>query len=419
MNVSHIWKFALLAAILAIASPAWAGPKYPGDFTSDKKIAKLAAKVGTKKVAIEGKLPATKALLGKVKSGERAIRILHLGDSHIASDYITSRIRHRLQAEYGSSGRGFVHVAQRWGYGGRWLDKKEKGWLRDRIVDKDRAGRPFGFSGMSLESKKKGAKLRYRAEENEEIAIYYYTQPGGSAFEVRIDGKKVASIETNAATPATQSFRLQTKKYPMPKKAPKMPGPKGGRILEIVAKGKKVRIFGLSFDLAQPGLLYESVGPVGADAKVYLQLERTSLEQHLRIHRPDLVVLMVGGNDALKIRKKWTDPARVKKDHEDLIDVIKKTLPQSEVLLWAPMDAGDRKKGKVVSKAFLTEMRAMQREVAKAKGIAFWDTLEAMGGPGAIARWDKARVMNKDLVHPKKAAADLLGDLFADAFLGL
>lgn len=408
---------AILAALGLVLMPALADakPKYPGDFTSDAKLTALEKKVGAKVVPIERPeaLAGTKAKLAKAASGQGQVRILHLGDSHIASDYITGRIRHRLQKAFGDGGRGFTHVAQLWGYGGRRLTKA-KGWASDRIVDKDRAGRPFGFSGMSLESTKKGAKLKYRIESDEtEVRVYYYQQPGGGSLAASVGGKALGSVST-AGEIASKVWTIDLSGAPA--KTVKMKGPAGGRILELVAEAPKARVFGLSFETKKPGVVYESIGPVGADAKVYLELGRDSFEQHLSAHAPDVVVLMVGGNDALKIRKKWTDPARVEKDHQQLIDLLKKIVPGVQIILWAPMDAGDKKGKKVVSKGFLTEVRAMQKRVAGEKQIAYWDTLDAMGGPGAITRWHAAKVMNKDLVHPKKRAADLLGELFADAF---
>ncbi len=404
----------LAAAALLLAAPAaTAKPKYPGTFTSDAKIAALEKKVGAKVVPIERKeaLAGTKKKLA-AKRGK--VRFLQLGDSHIASDYITGRIRHRLQSAYGDGGRGFTHVDQAWGYGGRRI--KKKGWASDRIVDKDRAGRPFGFSGMSLESERKGAIIQYRVEPDEtSVRVYYYAQPGGGTLTASLGGKALGSVDT-AGEIHSRVWTIDLTKAP--RGAPdKMKGPPGGHILEIEAQGPKARIFGVSFETAGSGVVYESIGPVGADAKVYLQLGRDSFEQHLSAHAPDVVVLMVGGNDALKIRKKWTDEGRVEKDHQQLIDLIRQIVPGVEIILWAPMDAGDKKGGKVVSKDYLVEVRAMQKRVAAEKQIAFWDTLDAMGGPGAITRWHAAKVMNKDLVHPKKRAADLLGDLFGRAFI--
>lgn len=401
------------AAVVLAASAADAKPKYPGEFTSDDKLEALEKKVGAQHVPIERPqaLAATKKKLA-AKSGK--VRVLHLGDSHIASDYITGRIRHRLQKAFGDGGRGFTHVDQAWGYGGRRVSKK--GWDSDRIVDKDRAGRPFGFSGMSLESSKKGASIEYRVEPDEtSLRVYYYQQPGGGTLTASMGGKALGSVKT-AGEEKSLVWTVDLSKAP--RGAPdKMKGPPGGHLLTITADGPKARIFGVSFETSGPGVVYESIGPVGADAKVYLELGRSSFEQHLSAHAPDVVVLMVGGNDALKIRKKWTDEGRVEKDHQQLIDLVKRIVPGVEIVLWAPMDAGDKKGGKVVSKAYLVEVRAMQKRVAAEKQIAYWDTLDAMGGPGAITAWHAAKVMNKDLVHPKKRAADLLGDLFGEAFV--
>lgn len=412
-----VFAAALVFVGLGVAE---AKPQYPGEFTSDADVAKLRKEVGAKTVPIEhvDALKKTKAKLAAVAGGKGNVRILQLGDSHIASDYITGRIRQRLQEKYGAPGRGFVHVDQAWGYGGRRLKKRKSDWEQDRIVDKNRAGRPFGFSGLSLESKKKGAWITYRTDPADAVVrVYYYAQKDGAKLSATLDGHDVGSHSTAAERPHSGVWSIDLSKVPPAEKPAKMRGPDGGRILKITADGPKARMFGLSFEHKKPGVFYESIGPVGADAKVYIELGRESLEQHLGTHRPDLVVLMVGGNDALKIRKKWTNQERVEKDHVVLVELLRQILPDVEILMWAPMDAGDRRNGKVVSKAYLAEVRALQRRVATDKEIAFWDTIEAMGGLGAITRWDAAKVMNKDLVHPKKAAADLLGDLFADAFL--
>ncbi|MEO1232927.1 MAG: hypothetical protein AAFZ18_28940, partial [Myxococcota bacterium] len=59
---------------------------------------------------------------------EDNVRVLHLGDSHIAADYITRTVRTRFQARFGSGGRGFVHADQKARFGGRRLGRP--GWDR-------------------------------------------------------------------------------------------------------------------------------------------------------------------------------------------------------------------------------------------------------------------------------------------------
>ena len=419
--------FHLGGVFLALGAALWAPgasakPVYPGEFTDDVALGALAAKVGAAEVAVEnpcaelGAEPCPARALDRTLARLKAkasVRILQLGDSHIAADYITSMIRHRLQAEYGDGGRGFVHIDQKWGFGGRRTQRKDADWTQTRVVDKGGPGKPFGFSGMSLQAKKAGAKVAYRVLPGDRaVRIYYLQHPKGSKVEVRLGAASLGTFDTQGP----EASKVHELALALPEGAPpdKKKGPAGWS-LSLVAAGAGAQLFGISFEGSGSGVIYESVGPVGADAKLYLETGRDSFVQHLAAHAPDLVVLMVGGNDALKTRKKWTDMKKVEQDHRDLVALIKATVPTAEVLIWGPMDAGDRK-GKVVSsKAYLEEIRDMQRTVAKEAGVAFWDTLAAMGGPGAIARWDAAGVMNKDLVHPKKRAADLLGDLFARA----
>lgn len=407
-------RFLALAAALWTA-PALAGPVYPGDFTDDADLAALGEKVGAQSVPVENPQGLVRTL--KRLKAKESVRILQLGDSHIAADYITGMIRARLQARYGDGGRGFTHIDQKWGYGGRRTRRKDAEWTQTRVVDKGGPGHPFGFSGMSLVAKKAGATVTYRALPGDRaLRIYYHQHPKGGAVEVRL-GKTVLGTFETAGPQASKVYEVA---LTLPEGAPtdKKGGPAGWP-LTLEAKGAGAQLFGIGFEGPGAGVIYESVGPVGADAKLYLETGRESFAQHLKAHAPDLVILMVGGNDALKTRKKWTDLTQVEADHRNLVALIRQAAPDAEVLIWGPMDAGDREGKKVVSKAYLEEIRDMQRRVAKESGAAFWDTLAAMGGAGAITRWDAAGVMNKDLVHPKKKAADLLGDLFAQAFLQL
>ena len=189
-----------------------------------------------------------------------------------------------------------------------------------------------------------------------------------------------------------------------------------GNTLKVRANQRGVTLFGLSFEGSDSGVQYSVIGPVGADAKVYLQMQRESFVRHLQGYDPTLVSYMVGGNDALKIRKRWTTLAKVERDHRRLFRLVRGAVPRADCLVWAPMVAGRRRGGRVVSKRFLTEVRSMQRRVAREEGCAFWDTLSAMGGANNIARW--APAMAKDLIHPRKSAADLVGRMFLQAWSG-
>lgn len=380
----------------------------PREVAAAPPLPPLAAKVGAVDTPLVGRDRVSRmaSKLERAKAGGGVVRVLHLGDSHVAADLITKTIRQDLQSEFGDAGRGFTGVEQSVKLGGRALGDAA-GWRRDRIVDAGREGVAFGFAGMSLESTKPGSKLEYELDPTDRVVeLYYEAGPGRGALRVMLGKTQLAELDTASPTAASRMHRLE---LPRDREAKARLG--------LIAPGAPVRVFGLSFETGGPGLLYSVVGPVGADAKVYLDLERQSFRAQLEAARPDLVVLMVGGNDALKVRKKWRTLEQVRGDHEELLELVKGTLPGADVLLWTPMDAGEKKQGRVRSLPFIAEVAELQRAVAEAKGVAVYDALASMGGVGSIERWSKAGIMNADLVHPKSKAAELLGVLFVRSLL--
>ncbi len=417
----------MAVGLFGLSLEAVARPYYPAPFVQDDALDALQRRVRAPGAAVEdgcrkkgeggcqtGALDRIRKKLAPLGNGAAkgdTARVLHLGDSHVAADFITARIRRDFQRRYGDGGRGFVHPAQRWGYGGRLVNKRDAHWRRHRVVDGGKSvGRPYGFSGNSLTARRRGASLSYRVRPDDEVVRLFFGRRGPGPVTVWLDKTKLGRFSAKGASPVVE--------IPLPaRKARRFKRGPSGNTLRIQAHDKGVVLYGLSFERRGPGIQYSSIGPVGADAKVYLQMEPKSFARHLRAYDPDLVVYMVGGNDALKIRKRWTTLARVRRDHERLLGQVRAAVPDADCLLWAPMLAGRRQGKAVTTKRFLTEVRSMQREVANAQGCAFWDTMDAMGGPKSIRRW--VPHLAKDLIHPRKSAADLLGRMFVRGWMKL
>jgi lysophospholipase L1-like esterase len=341
------------------------------------------------------------------RTREGKIRVLQLGDSHIAGDYITGTIRERLQARFGNAGRGFTAIDQRLAYGGRRLERR--GWTRTRIVDGDGPGHPFGFSGMALTATRANAAIAFALDASDkDLVLYYHAQPRGGGVVVETEHRALGRISSDNPSEKSLTARI-------PLRAPRA---KAATRVQLRAEAPGTTIFGVSFESKQRGIIYDAVGPVGADARTYSQLEQASFAAHLTALGPDLVVLMVGGNDARLVRLGQRTLDEVKRDTQLLVERIQHVLPNADCLLWGPLDAGERADGRIVTRAFVTEVRDLQRRVAAEYGCAFWDAFEAMGGNGAFGRWLAMKLMNKDLVHPRAAGGALLGELFVDALLG-
>ncbi|HZA14527.1 MAG TPA: hypothetical protein VE618_08520, partial [Myxococcaceae bacterium] len=84
------------------------------------------------------------------------VRIVHLGDSQIASDHITDVVRRRLELRYGSSGRGFLFVDRPTRFSGRKVRTGEasEGWQIANITDRE-APTLVGFTGVRFTARGK------------------------------------------------------------------------------------------------------------------------------------------------------------------------------------------------------------------------------------------------------------------------
>ena len=344
-----------------------------------------------------------------VDAPRRSVRILHLGDSHVAADYITGTIRDRLQARFGDGGRGFVHIEQKNQYGGRRLARRGA-WLRTRIIDRGQGGNEFGFSGMALESRARNAWVEYALDDDERLTLFYLAHPDGALVELTVGGEPIGQVDTTAKDTHSSYKTFAVPKRPERSKA-------DDRVLRITARGRGAKLFGISFTENKRGLIYDSIGPVGADARVYRSFDPKSMSEHLRVLDPDLVVLMVGNNDALRINQRRATAENVREDLEVVIARVQDALPETDCILWSPMDAGVRKGGRIVPRPNHDTVRDLQREVAGKMGCGFWDMYGAMGGTGSLSRWHELNIINKDLIHPRKKAGQLLGHLFSHAFV--
>jgi hypothetical protein len=69
--------------------------------------------------------------------------------------------------------------------------------------------------------------------------------------------------------------------------------------------------------------------------------------------------------------------------------------------------------GNIMTPRALPRLVSLQRRVALDAGCAFFDTFEAMGGAGTMARWytGKPRLVSADFLHPSPQGAARVGAL--------
>lgn len=348
--------------------------------------------------------------LARVERGEASARarVVHFGDSLIASDKISDRVRRRMQERFGSAGRGFLmgkrfNQFQRGNRSGRGSD----GWRLDVMTAsiKSLRDRHFGFSGASFTAEGPGETLRFEPiGASRFVDLYYLAGPSGGDLRILADDALILDVDTRMATlTATRtSFVL----------------PEGTKHLVVQSADAGPRVYGLTLDAETPGITWTTLGLPGATSGVWLRPDKDEFVRLLAGRDPDLAVVMLGGNDGLMLSKKRTSAETIEENTGRFIRRIRLAVPEVECLLVSPLEAVRAKGGgRLIPKPEVAVVIDILRRVAEREGCGFWDMYASMGGKGSLKRWIKARLMLGDLIHPRSRGSDLLGEMMAEALM--
>jgi lysophospholipase L1-like esterase len=330
-------------------------------------------------------------------------RVLHYGDSPVTADSITADVRSLLQQHFGDAGHGFVLIAKPWAwYGHRGVDVQGKGW-RIAAATQTRARDGFhGLGGVSFEGDT-GASTRFElAEDHSQIEIQYLRQPGGGVLTVESAGQKLGDVETEgpAREPGFQTFPL----------------PLGAHVIRLSVERGPVRMFGVSFERNMPGVIYNSLGLNGGQVQVVVRyFDKPQWTEELQHQHPDLVVINYGTNESIYadyIQRSYPGELR------QVIERVQAAVPGASVLIMSPMDRGQRdSSSRIVTVPTLPHLVEIQRQTASEMNCAFFNTFQAMGGEGTMARWydSQPRLVSADFTHPLPAGARKVGVLLDQA----
>jgi len=357
---------------------------------------------------------------GAAAGGGRA-GVAIFGNSLIAADRIVNVVRRRLQEQLGDGGRGLL-LADRLGVVGP-RDRTAadaSAWLPATIADvepkPEARGVPRGLSG-AVHVSTAPALSHFVLDGETQATVLGWAGPRGSALELRADRGRfhpVLSVEAEDATGAPILHRFLL--------------PEGARRLDLRALRAGAAVHGVVLEHDRGGVVVDTLGVAAADAKRFLTVDPALFGAQLDARRPDLVVLMLGGNETKRVAWGQDDVDDLRGYLTDLIRRVGPG-PDRSCLVVGPIDAvvgaddlNGFQKGPPSADPFderpeLQAVNAMQRHVALVEGCAFFDLYAAMGGRGALQRFHEADALHADLVHPKELGLAVLGQLIADALL--
>jgi len=335
----------------------------------------------------------------EAKQPGAVVRILHFGDSPVTADQITADVRSLLQERFGDAGHGFVLAAKPWAwYGHRGVEVEGKGWKIQPASQARAADGLHGLGGVSFTGTT-GASSRFRLDTpHQRVELMYLKQPGGGSLTVGTAGAELALISSEAPEKEAGFTTITL--------------PPDCREIELVVTSGPFRIFGASFEKDGPGVRYHSLGVNGGQVQMVVRyFEAGHWAEQIRHQRPDLIVVNYGTNESVfpgYVNSLYAGELR------EVIRRIHAAVPGVSVLIMSPMDRGQRDGGEIITVPILPRLVEIQRTVAAETGCAFFNTFQAMGGEGTMARWYVARprLVTADYMHPFPAGAKQVGFLF-------
>jgi len=193
--------------------------------------------------------------------------------------------------------------------------------------------------------------------------------------------------------------------------------PLGWHDIEIRTSGPGgARLFGLSVERAQPGIVIDTLGIRGTRAANMLSWDQKLWEEHLRRRAPDLVLLAYGTNETTDRSQPIADYAR---ELREVLARLRHALPDASCVLVGPGDFPKEEDGSWSTRPRLLEIIREQRQLAPQFGCGFWDSYAFMGGEGSMDEWVRAnpRLGASDHIHLTQRGYVRMGLVLGDALM--
>lgn len=328
-------------------------------------------------------------------------RIVHFGDSVVASDYVSGTLRRLLQARFGDAGHGFTLIANAWpSYFHNDVERyATAGWKVSRVVGPLAEDGLYGLGCVSFRAEKNTlarfgtVKTGDFGRNVSRFGISYLAEPAGGAFQVSVDGVVHGVVDTRAPSKETRLHEVKV--------------PDGPHELEILTKSGSSRLFGVTLERDVAGVVLDAIGVQGARVRFLDKQDDEHWASELRARKPALLIYQFGANESADgLLYPMVDYHRTMKE---VLEQGKRAVPGASCLVIGVMDRATKQGEELRSMRIIPRLLEEQRAVAGELGCAFFDTYRAMGGEGSMPIWVRRGLGQADLTHPSSVGADMIG----------
>ncbi|MGD1934349.1 MAG: GDSL-type esterase/lipase family protein, partial [Candidatus Phaeomarinobacter sp.] len=258
------------------------------------------------------------------KASGAGLRVLHIGDSHIARDTFSGDLRTLLNGGGKTGARGLLPAGTVYPFylaRGVEIDMSD-GWEVVRARNEAASG-PFGVMSARVEAEAGTSPwIAFSGFEMpvERLLIGYQRQPEGGALQILVDGK-VHAVPTSGEAGAAFAA---------------VPIGKGAQIVRLAAAGDgPVALFSVALEADGAGTVLSNAGWPGATAKIMARWDDDVLRMELQRLTPDLIIVSYGTNEGFDDDLDLDAYEAVLREQ---LDRLKAFAPQASLLLTGGPD---------------------------------------------------------------------------------
>lgn len=358
---------------------------------------------------LEGNLASLDSIFSKMmelrRGSQDKLTILHIGDSHIQAGYLTGEARRKFQHDFGNAGRGLIMPLKIAGTNEPpdYIIKSPNNWNVSRCADWAPSFE-VGLGGMAISTGDKRIVFSIKSFEtpfNQVTAFHHAEAPLLTEDSLWSIGSVCDYGSTDMSTHIVLNQTTDS----------------------VVLRGdlsdpdyRTPVFFGFSLENGHGGILYHSVGINGCSYEHYNRSPQ--IAKQLSLLESDLIIVSLGTNDSFGRR---FSPDNSYNSMMNFVKSLQENNPDAVIMLTTPMECCTRRvvRGRAtynVNKN-IPGVRDNIIRLAGELGLAYWDMYSAVGGEGAMNKWYKGKLAQRDRIHLTQEGYALLGDMFYSAFI--
>lgn len=326
--------------------------------------------------------------LDSMKTLGRPVRIAYYGDSYIEGDILSCDLRERMQDNFGGSGCGWVDCGKTTNCGRPTVSQSTSGFN--------------GFSAVepkSFRSARQGLSQRYFT-----VGGSASMTLSGTKWRQHLDAWEQSAIYLKTSSPLTisatteggqQTFHVQASDGVQCVKADGHTSKVAWSISGASEGG--CEFFG-AVNEGNTGVTVDNFAMRGYSGLGFADIPEATLSQFSEVRPYDMILLQYGLNAvSASAGPKWFES--YKKSMGKAIALLKRTFPNTTIVVVSVPDRGSRRNGEIVTMKNIEEMVQCQCELAKENKVVFLNLFQAMGGRNTIAKMVEWKYVGHDYTH--------------------